>query len=186
MNNKIRSKNNLKSKIDLHYRFKNIYLLRFTSEDIMKKAFSRFGLHLLVFIIIEVIFVLILFRELPETNLITLIGILHTSYWLILIFAWRLREKMYNVRKKALCSYLPVLYHLFIHLYAGRAAIEMHHEEVGHVHDEHELVRMIAWAVLLWVLIFVGEYLLHRKLHCDSHHEKAHKHCHDEDCEEKH
>ncbi len=53
----------------------------------MKKAFSRFGLHLLVFILIEVIFVLILFRELPETNLITLIGLLHTSYWLILLFA---------------------------------------------------------------------------------------------------
>jgi hypothetical protein len=87
MNNKNNDKNNLKSKIDLQCRQKNIYHIRFTSEDSMKKAFSRFGLHLLVFIIIEVIFVLILFRELPETNLITLIGILHTSYWLILLFA---------------------------------------------------------------------------------------------------
>ena len=86
-NSEIQTKNNLKSKIDLHYVRKKIYLLYFTSEDIMKKAFSRFGLHLLVFILIEVIFVLILFRELPETNLITLIGILHTSYWMILLFA---------------------------------------------------------------------------------------------------
>jgi len=152
----------------------------------MKKAFSRFGLHLLVFILIEVIFVLILFRELPETNLITLIGLLHTSYWLILLFAWRLRERMHIVRQKALCTFLPVAYHLFIHLYAGRAALEMHHEEEVHLHDEHELWWMIAWAILLWVLIFVWEYLLHRKVHCDSHHEKAHKHCHDTECEEKH
>ena len=104
----------------------------------MKKALSRFGLHLLVFITIEIIFVLILFRELPETNLITLIGILHTSYWIILLWAGRLRERMHTARQKALCTYLPVLYHLFIHLYAGRAAIEMHHEEAGH-HDAHEL-----------------------------------------------
>jgi hypothetical protein len=170
----------------LQCRQKNIYHIRFTSEDSMKKAFSRFGLHLLVFIIIEVIFVLILFRELPETNLITLIGILHTSYWLILLFAWWLREKMHNVRQKALCSYLPVLYHVFIHLYAWRAALEMHHDSDGHAHDEHELGWMIAGALLLWILIFVGEYLLHRKLHCDSHHISAHKHCHDGDCEKEH
>lgn len=152
----------------------------------MKKALSRFGLHLLVFICIEVIFVFILFRELPETNLITLIGILHTSYWLILIVAWWLREKMQKVWQKACCTFLPVIYHVFIHMYAWRAALEMHHEETGHAHDEHELGWMIAGALLLWVLIFAGEYLLHRKLHCDSHHETAHKHCHDGDCEVKH
>lgn len=152
----------------------------------MKKALSRFGMHLIAFIIIEIIFVLILFREFPETNLITLIGIFHTSYRLILLFAWRLRERMSAVWQKALCTYLPILYHVFIHLYAGWAAIEMHHEESWHIHDEHELGWMIAWALLLWVLIFIWEYLLHRKLHCDSHHEKAHAHCHDGDCEEKH
>ena len=152
----------------------------------MQKAIKNFWVHLLVFIIIEVIFVLILFRELPETNLITLIGILHTSYWLILIAAGRLREKSKKVRQKALCSYLPVLYHLFIHLYAGRAALEMHHEETGHTHDEHELWWMIAGALLLWILIFVGEYLLHRKMHCDSHHASAHAQCHDGECEVKH
>ncbi len=95
----------------------------------MKKAFSRFGLHLTVFVLIEVIFVLLLFRELPETNLITLIGILHTSYWIMLLFAGWLREKSHFVRQKACCTYVPVLYHLFIHLYAGRIAIEMHHNE---------------------------------------------------------
>lgn len=152
----------------------------------MKKAIKNFGTHLLVFIGIEVLFVILLFRELPETNLITLIGVLHTSYWIILLFAWRLRERMHSVRQKALCTFLPVIYHVFIHLYAWRAALEMHHEKAGHAHDEHELGRMIAGAVLLWVLIFVGEYLLHRKLHCDSHHDKTHQHCHDEDCETHH
>lgn len=152
----------------------------------MKKALKRFGLHLFVFIFIEVIFVLILFRELPQTNLITLIGILHTSYWLILFFAGRLRERMHQVWKKALCTYLPVLYHLFIHLYAGRIAIEIHGTETGVHHDEHEVGRMIAGAIFLGVLIFIGEYLLHRKTHCDTHHEKTHMHCHDGECEEHH
>jgi len=160
--------------------------LYFTSEDIMKKALSRFGLHLLVFIVIEVIFVLILFRELPETNLITLIGVLHTSYWIILLLAWRLRERMKIVRQKALCTFLPLAYHLFIHLYAGRAAIEMHHEETWIHHDEHDIVWMIAGAMLLWILIFIGEYLLHRKIHCDSHHSTANKYCHDRECEKHH
>lgn len=89
--------------------------------------------------LIEIIFVLLLFRELPETNLITLIGILHTSYWIVLLLAGWLREYLHKVRQKFLATYLPVLYHLVTHLYAGRAAVEMHAEEVGELHTEHEL-----------------------------------------------
>lgn len=182
--NNSQKKTTSKVKYSCNVYIKNYTALCFTFEVVMQKTIKTFWIHLLFFIAIEVIFVLLLFRELPETNLITLIGVLHTSYWVILLFAWWLREKMHQVWKKALCTYLPVLYHLFIHLYAGRAALEMHHEE--HAHDEHELIRMIAGAVLLGILIFVGEYLLHRKLHCDSHHISAHKHCHDWDCEEAH
>lgn len=149
----------------------------------MKKNLSHFWLHLLVFIGIETLFVFVLFRELPETNLITLIGLLHTSYWLILLFAWWLRERMHNVWQKALCTFLPVVYHLFTHLYAGWIAIEMQHAAQWNSHDEHELGWIIAGACFLWILIFIGEYLLHRKIHCDSHHAKTHAHCHDKWCE---
>lgn len=85
----------------------------------------------------------LLFRELPETNLITLIGVLHTSYRAVLLFAGWLREYLHHVWQKFLATYLPVMYHLFIHLYAGRAAIEMHEDEVGHIHTEQELPWMI-------------------------------------------
>ncbi len=152
----------------------------------MKKSFHNFWRHLLVFMLIEIIFVLLLFRELPETNLITLIGVLHTSYWVILLLAGWLREYLHKVRQKFLATYLPVLYHLVTHLYAGRAAVEMHAEEVGELHAEHELPWMIGGALLLGILIFAGEWMLHRKLHCDTHHQKAHAHCHDEECEDMH
>lgn len=153
---------------------------------IMKKNIHYFGLHLLSFVVIEIIFVFLLFRELPETNLITLIGILHTSYWAVLLFAWWVREYLHQVWQKFLATYVPVLYHLFVHLYAGRAAVSMHEAEVGELHSEHDLPWMIGGAVLLGLLIFAGEYVLHRKLHCDTHHTKAHQHCHDGDCEQTH
>jgi hypothetical protein len=153
--------------------------LPFTFEfSPMKQSLKNFGLHLLVFILIEIIFVLLVFREFPETNFITLIGILHTTYWIILLIAWRLREKVTTIWQKWLCTFVPLVYHLFIHIYATRAAIDMHH----HDHHDHDMIWMIVWVVVLWVLIFVWEYVLHRKIHCDTHHADAHKHCHDEDC----
>ncbi len=148
----------------------------------MKRGKS-FLLHLLAFIAIEVIFVLILFREWPETNLYTMIGILHTSYRAILIIAGWMRERLARVWQKFLATYIPVLYHLAIHVYVAVEAVHLHHEEH---HGEHDMIWIFIGAVLLGILIYVGETLLHRKIHCDTHHADAHNHCHDEDCEQQH
>lgn len=145
-------------------------------------SFTSFIKHLGVFVIIEIIFVLLLFREFPETNLYTLIGILHLSYWIILVLAGWLRERSRHVWQRFCCTYVPIVYHLAIHLYAGRAAIEIHS---GEEHDEHSLTWMIIWALLLWGLIRAGEWYLHRALHCQTHHASAHAHCED-DCEHHH
>jgi hypothetical protein len=132
------------------------------------------------------VFVLLLFRELPETNLITLIGLLHTSYRAVLLVAGWLRSYLHRVWQKFLATYIPILYHLFTHLYAGWMAVSMQQEKVGEIHDAHELPWMIGGALLLGVLIFVGEWMLHRNMHCATHHQKAHQHCHDGECEETH
>jgi len=135
--------------------------------------------HILVFIVIEIIFVLILFKEFPETNLLSLIGILHTSYrWVLILFA-RLRQVVTLVRQKFTCTYVPILYHVGIHVYIWRATLETHN------HDEHSLMWIIAGAIWLWVLIAAGEWYLHRALHCQTHHSHTHYHCVD-DCEHTH
>jgi hypothetical protein len=148
----------------------------------MKSSAKSMLQHLWIFVLIEIIFVLIIFRELPETSLYTLIGVLHLSYWAIIIGAWWLRERATHIWQKFCCTYLPIVYHLVIHLYAWRSAIEIHAEEH---HDEHSIVWMIISAWLLGGLIWAGEWYLHRVVHCQTHHASAHAHCQD-DCEHEH
>ena len=148
---------------------------------------KNFVYHLGLFALIEIIFVLIIFREFPETNLLTLIGILHTSYWGVILLAWWLREKYaHHVWQKFFCTYVPVVYHVFIHIYAGIETVHQMTEHVGEHHDEHSMTWLIVGTVSAWVLIALGEYWLHRTTHCETHHISAHKHCHDGDCEESH
>ena len=149
----------------------------------MKSFFS----HLALFALIEIIFVLIIFREFPETSLFTLIGLLHTSYRWIVLLAWRLREKYTHlVRQKFLCTYLPVLYHVVIHIYIGIQTVHEMSEYSGEHHDAHSMPWLIVGTLSAGVLIALGEYWLHRTRHCDTHHISAHKHCHDEECEDQH
>lgn len=162
-----------------------VYKICFSFDDLSMKLLSKnFLLHLLLFLVIEIIFVFLIFREFPETNLLSMIGVLHTSYWWVLIFAAWIRERCSKVWQRFLATYIPVLYHLAIHIIAGRVAIE----EYGHGqhHDEQNLLWMTIAAICTGILIFVGEYLLHRNVHCETHHADAHKHCHDEECESEH
>ena len=101
--------------------------------------------------------------------------------------AWWLREKYaHRVWQKFLCTYLPVLYHVIIHIYAGIETVHEMTEHAGEHHDEHSMTWLIVGTASAWILIAFGEYRLHRTTHCETHHVSAHKHCHDEDCEDKH
>lgn len=153
----------------------------------MNSSIKNFFWHLALFTCIEIIFVFIIFREFPQTNLLTLIGLLHTSYRWIVLLAWRLRERYAHlVRQKFLCTYLPVLYHVVIHVYVGIETVHEMSEHAGEHHDEHSMTWLIVGTISAWVLIALGEYWLHRTRHCDTHHLSAHKHCHDEECEDEH
>jgi cytochrome bd-type quinol oxidase subunit 2 len=98
-------------------------------------------------------FVLILFREFPETNLFTIMGLLHTSYWLILILAGWMREKAKGLTQKWLATFVPVLYHLGIHIWVSYEAMHEHMDE--HHHDEHSVLWLFIGAIVLGVLIYL-------------------------------
>ncbi len=151
-------------------------------------SWRSFMQHLLLFVFIEVVFVLLIFREFPQTNLLTIIGVLHTSYWLIVLLAGWLREKYaYRVWQKFLCTYVPVVYHVIIHIIAGLVTIEEMSDHIGEEHhDEHSMLWLVLGAIGAGILIALGEYRLHRTRHCDTHHSTAHKHCHDDACENDH
>lgn len=151
----------------------------------MKKSTQSFWLHLLLFVIIEFIFVLVIFREVPTVNLITLVGFLHLSYWLIVVAAWWIREKyVHRVWQKFLCTYIPIIYHVVIHIYVGWVTI--HEMSDGHGHHDHDTIWIIIGTIVAWILIALWEYRLHRTTHCITHHRDAHAHCHDGECEDIH
>ena len=144
---------------------------------IKKSHLTNFLKHLWLFLLVEIIFVFLVFREFPPFNLLTLTGILHTSYRAIILWAWILREYFHTVWKKFLATYIPLVYHVFIHLYVGFETVE----QLGKEH-ENESISIIIATILVGALIAYGEYRLHRKDHCDTHHLRTHKHCHDTEC----
>ena len=159
----------------------------FSIMCMMNTSLKNFLSHLGLFAVIEIIFVLIIFREFPHINLLSLMGVLHASYRWMIIVAWWLREKYaHRVWQKFLCTYLPVLYHVVIHIYVGMVSVHEMTEHAGEHHDEHSMTWLIVATLGAWVLIALGEYRLHRTTHCQTHHVSAHTHCHDGDCEDTH
>lgn len=92
-----------------------------------------------------------------------------------------MRIKLKTYWQRFLATYIPVVYHLLGHIYVGYITIETMKEQ-SHGH-EHDLLWMILATISLGILIFVGEWLLHRKIHCDHCHQDAHVHCEDPDKE---
>ena len=153
----------------------------FSMNHIQLRSFS---LHLLLFVIIEIIFVFLLFREIPETNIFSAIGIGHTIYRVVLIWAALCREKAKKIWQRFLATYTPVLAHLVIHFRVGAETLYAHETWTS-----SETIWTILWVIVVWVLIYRWEYLLHTKFHCDTHHQHVHKSCYEHghhDCEEKH
>lgn len=141
----------------------------------MNKKFISSAYHLLVFVLIEILFVFIVLHEFPKFHLYEKIGIIHLIYWVILIPAGYAREKAKKVWQKFLATYIPVVYHIAGHIYIGFAIIKTAGE--NDYERQHSLAWLIVATLALGVLIFLGEWLLHKKIHCDTHHWKVHKHC---------
>lgn len=141
----------------------------------IKKKIWTILSHILVFIAIEILFVFAVLHEFPEIWLFEALGIIHISYWILLIIAGFIREKCKKYRQKFLATYIPVLYHMIGHIYIGYATIES--VERNTHWQEHSLLWLIIATISLWIIIFIWELLLHHKTHCDSHHQSVHKHC---------
>jgi len=147
----------------------------------MNKKVISFISHLLVFILIEILFVFVILHEFPEISLFETIGFVHTAYWIMLIIAWFIREKLKKYRQRFLATYIPVVFHIAWHIYVWISTVESIHEH--HHWHEHDTVWMIIATIALWIIIFIWEWLIHKKFHCDSHHIEFHKiHCKEEQC----
>ena len=156
-------------------------IIYFTWLDLMKNKIRTISSHILVFVLIEILFVFVVLHEFPEVGLFEKIGIVHITYWILVIGAGFLRERLHKYRQKFLATYLPVVFHMAGHIYVGYATIES--VEAHSTWDSHSLLWIVLATISLGVLIFVWEWLLHRKTHCDHCHQDAHAHCEDPDME---
>lgn len=138
----------------------------------MKQRLLSSFLHILVFVVIEIAFVFIILHEFPEISFFEELWFIHLSYWVMIFLAWYLRESLKWYKIRFLATYLPVLFHVFWHLYIWHETVEL-----IWAHSHGSEFWLIISTVVLWIFIFLGEYLLHKKYHCDSHHESLHKHC---------
>jgi len=114
---------------------------------IMKAKIRTISSHILVFVLIEILFVLAVLHEFPEVGLFEKIGIVHISYWILVIGAGFWREKLHKYWQKFLATYLPVVYHMAGHIYVGYATIE---SVEAHSHgSEHSLLWIILATISL-------------------------------------
>lgn len=140
----------------------------------MKKRLLNSLLHILLFICIEVAFVFIVLHEFPEVSFFEELWIIHLIYWLLIFIAWYLRDIFKSYKTKFVATYLPLLFHVFWHFYVWHETIYLIDK-----HNNHSDIWLIVSTIILWIFIFIWEYLLHNKYHCESHHDKVHKHCKD-------
>lgn len=144
----------------------------------MRDYLKKIWMHLWLFLLVEIVFVVIIFREFPPFNLLTLAGILHTSYWIVVLIAWLIRNSIQELWKKIVITYFPIVFHVVIHIYMWIISIEdMHEHGIRH---ENELLRIVIGSLVAWFIIWFWEYLLHQKEKLEDHHRLYHA---DEDCD---
>ena len=139
--------------------------------------------HLLLYVVIEVFFVLLIFHEIPHIDILSSIGLWHLSYWFVMIFFGVVRKYVHHVWQRFVATYFPLLFHVVVHLWIGAELIESYQRNDG------SILWIIFSVIILGILIYIGELLLHRKYHCDSHHGSLHKDCMKKwhvDCEKEH
>lgn len=131
-------------------------------------------LHILLFVIVEIIFVFLVLREFPEVSFFEDLWIIHLLYWISIFVAWFARESIESYQVKFLFTYIPVVFHIVWHLYIWEQTIELIE---NHWQEHSSAFWLIIATICTWIIIFMWEYLLHRKYHCEHNHEKVHKHC---------
>ena len=100
----------------------------------MKNKILTFLKHLWLFVVIELLFVLIIFHEVPSFTVFSIIWIVHIAYFIIVIVAWIVRENIQSLIGKFFCTYWPIIFHIVGHIYVWYITIE---EELKHIHKHH-------------------------------------------------
>jgi len=147
----------------------------------MKQFFSSLLGSMIVFGLVEILFVLFIFHEIHIGDFATLSGVLHLSYWLVVLGCGWLRTRWSNVLFKAICTWFPIVYHVLLHVVMAGYLVHTHHD--GH---DHSLMMLIVLSIISLGLVFAWEYVIHRRWHCVTHHDHAHVHCHDSECTDSH
>lgn len=140
-------------------------------------SFRSLFLHIALFIIVEILFVLIVFREFPAIDLYTTIWIAHLVYWSIVLLCSFWREKAKTIYTRTLALWTPMVVHLGIHIWIWIATVEEHSQWHEHEHHSDEIIWLVIWTLVAWGLIYVGEKLIHKHQHCTTHHNWVHKNC---------
>lgn len=131
----------------------------------------------MLFIAIEIIFVLIVFREFPSVNVYSTIWIAHIIYRSVVILCSLRREKAKTVYIRTMALWSPMVLHLLIHIRIWIETIEEHSKWHNHDHHWEETIWLIIWTIIAWILIYIWEKLIHKHQHCKSHHTWVHKDC---------
>ncbi len=134
-------------------------------------------LHVLLFVIVEILFVFLILNEFPEVSFFEELWVIHLIYWISIFVAWFLREHIKSYIVKFYMTYIPVVFHIAGHLYIWEKTIEQI-ENQTRIHTSD--FWLIISTICLWIFIFIWEYLLHKKYHCEHSHAKVHKHCKEE------
>jgi hypothetical protein len=129
-------------------------------------------LHILLFVVVEILFVFLILKEFPEVSFFEDLWIIHLAYWISIFVAWFTREHIKSYQVKFLFSYIPVVFHIVWHIYIWEITLEQIES-----HSISSDFWLIISTICAWVIIFIWEYLLHRKYHCEHNHDKVHKHC---------
>lgn len=108
----------------------------------MSRRTHTFLLHLGLFVLVELVFTVLIFRELPALSLLTSIGIVHCTYLVLVLIAGWLREETHPVWAKFLCTYVPIVIHVIGHVWVAELMVEEVIEHT-HAHEEHSIVRII-------------------------------------------
>lgn len=138
----------------------------------MKKKIISSILHVLLFVLIEILFVFLILHEFPKISFFEKIWIIHIIYWICVFIAWYVRENIEKYQVKFIATFIPVLIHIIWHLYIWEETINQ-----VNPHSEHSALWLIISTISLWIFIFIWEFLLHRKYHCEHAHQKVHKNC---------
>ena len=119
-------------------------------------------LHVILFVVIEILFIWFLFGEIPSVSFFTSIGIGHLLYFISLLAFGYLRLRSNNYLVRSMSFLLPIVLHAIIHVVV--ISDEVHDHCMHHNYDK---IYLIVMAIAISCMVIIVEYIFHKKeVHC--------------------